>query len=287
MAFTSLDSYRFLSCVCVGARTQLWQGYSTLLEIPVALKMPIDELKSNSAVQAELRWEYQVGKDIQHPKIVQMHDFLQEDGQTVIVLEWLPYRSLRSILDEGFESWAWRVPHIALDLAEAAAWFNSLGWVHRDISPDVFMVNEKTNEAKLVEFPYARRAHTFWSRPMGTGESRQSNPCISPEQICGEPLDERSDAYSLACILFELAAGVPPFQADSFSQLVHQHLNFPVPSADLVNPRITPEFARLLRQTMAKKPDERPASTMEFWCRLKEIQIFKTPYLPPKTSEDF
>lgn len=276
MAYTTLGSYRFLNRVCVGAFTQLWQGYNESLEIPVALKLPIDELKNDRKINAMLRWEYSIGRDIQHANVVRMYDLMFIDGQIFLAMEWLPHRSMLDIFREGVENYAWRVPQMALGVAEAVAYFNSLGWVHRDLSPDVFMVNGETNETKLVEFPFARRAQGFLARMVGVGYGLHgSRNYISPEQIRGETVDQRSDLYSEACLLFEMAAGVPPFSGESFSQLVHQHLNFPIPSADTINPNITPEFSKLLRQAMAKYPYERPSSTQDFLDALKEMKIFK------------
>ena len=285
MAFTALGSYQFLNCVCTGAMTQLWHGYSSQLEIPVAIRMPVESLERDRKTIAALRHEYAIGKEIHHSKIVEIYDFIEEEGKTLLVMEWLPFRSLPSILSEGLESFAWRVPQIALDLAEALAFFNSLGWVHRDLSPDAFMVNEETNETRLIEFPFARRSQRFWTSLLGVGETPLHGRCLAPEQIRGEALDQRADAYSLACILFELATGIPPYSGENFNQLVHQHLNLPVPSADAVNPLVTPEFARLLRQTMAKNPAERPATTQDFWHALKAIKIFSRTPLRPKPAK--
>jgi len=275
MAQTSLKDYRRGNCVCTGAVTQVFRGENTLLEIPVAMKMPLGNLRQDSRTIAMLHREFAVGEEIRHPKIVKMIDLVCENGQTILVSEWLTGRPLTEILREGLDSSAWRVPQIVQDMTEAVCFFNSIGWVHQTLSPDVFMVLEETNETKMIEFPFVRSTRglrAYFRRP-----DRISNPgrCPSPEVIRGEKTDSRSDAYSLACIFFEMVTGVPPYPGPTFNQLIHQHLNLPVPSADAVNPNVTPEFAKLLRRTMAKQPTERPASMTEFQNTLKEIRIFK------------
>ncbi|MDO4630167.1 MAG: serine/threonine-protein kinase [Planctomycetia bacterium] len=275
MAYTTLGSYQFQKCVCVGSMTQIWQGYSTQLNIPVAIKMPTEERKQDKKALSALRWEYQIGREIHHPRIVEMYDFLNEDGQVMLVMEWLPYRSLSDVMSEGTETHAWRIPQIALDLVEAVAFFNSLGWVHRDLSPEVFMIQDETNEAKLIEFPYARHPRKLWTRIVGAGELPQRGRYLSPELIRGDVVDQRTDVYSLACILFELTTGVPPYSGENFNQLVHQHLNVPTPTADALNEQLTPEFSKLLRQCMDKMPTERPSTTHEMFQKLKEMKIFK------------
>ena len=278
MAFTSAGSYQFIKCVCVGSMTQLWQGYSSLLEIPVAIKMPVEDLKRDRRVIDALRKEYVIGREIHHAKIVEMYDFLQEKGETFLVMEWVPFLPLRDVLSEGVETYGWRVHKIVEDMAEALACFNSYGWVHRDLSPDVFMVNPETNDTRLIEFLFAQRPNHLWSRLLGSDEVPQRGRYLVPEQIRGEGRDQRSDIYSLACIWFEMATGVPPFAGENFNQLAHQHLNVPVPAADGINPNLTEEFTKLLRQCMAKSPSERPSSTHEVYNALKEMKIFiKTP----------
>lgn len=284
MAFTSIGSYRFLNRVCSGSMTQLWHGFSTQLDIPVAIRRPIDELKQDRKTLALLRHEYAIGKDIHHEKIVKMHDLLTKDGEAMIVMEWLPFRGLHELLIEGLASYAWRVPQIALDVADAVSFFNSLGWVHRDLSPEAFMVNEETNETKLVEFPFARRKQGGWARLFGVEDIPQHCRNLSPEQIRGEAPDQRSDLYCLACLLFEIATGVPPYPGTNFNELVHQRLNLPVPCADSINPQLTPEFSRLLRVAMSQKVCDRPNTTLDFFNQLKEVRIFKRTPLRPQKS---
>ncbi|MBQ2821132.1 MAG: serine/threonine protein kinase [Thermoguttaceae bacterium] len=285
MAFTSVDSYRFINRICVGAMTQIWHGFNTQLDIPVAIRMPIDELKQDRKTLSLLRHEYSIGKDIHHEKIVKMHDFLMKDGEQMIVMEWLPFRGLHEILREGLDSYGWRVPQIMLDISESVSFFNSLGWVHCDLSPGVFMVEEETNETKLIEFPFARRRSGGWARLFGAGDVPQHGRYLSPEQIRGEALDQRSDTYSLACVLFEIATGVPPYPGSNFNELIHQHLNLPVPFADSVNSQVTPEFSRLLNRAMSKRACDRPAATVDFFNLLKETRIFKrTPARPSKNA---
>ncbi len=276
MDFTTLGCVRFVNRVCVGSLTQIWQGYNENLEIPVAIKLPVDELRNDKNITAMFRWEYSIGRDIQHPNIIRMYDLMFIDGQIFLTMEWFPHRGMKDILREGLETYAWRVPQMALGVAEAVAYFNSLGWVHRDLSPEVFMVNDQTCETKLIEFPFARHSQGFLARMVGAGYGMHgARNYISPEQIRGETVDQRSDLYSEACLLFEMAVGVPPYSGESFNQLVHQHLNFPIPSAETFNPNITPEFSKLLRQSMAKYPYERPGSTQDFLDALKEMKIFK------------
>ena len=81
---------------------------------------------------------------------------------------------------------------------------------------------------------------------------------MSPEQIRGLALDERADLYSFACTIHELVSGKPPFTGVSVNDLLTKHLKSPPPSLEALNPNVTPEFAQLMRRSMAKDPQRTP-----------------------------
>ena len=83
---------------------------------------------------------------------------------------------------------------------------------------------------------------------------------ISPEQIRGLPADPRSDIYSLGCTLFELLAGMPPYSAATSEDLLHKHLTATPPAVESFNRNATTSVSRLIRQMLAKRPVDRPAS---------------------------
>ena len=112
---------------------------------------------------------------------------------------------------------------------------------------------------------------------------------MSPEQIRGSALDDRADLYSLGCTLFELASGKPPFTGASANDLLMKHLKASPPSLESANRNVTPEFARLVRRAMAKKPSARQKSTADFLSELRVTPVFRVDPQPPqeaKTSEN-
>ena len=152
------------------------------------------------------------------------------------------------------------------------------------------MIDDENDSLKLIDFAIAVRSQGFWTRLLGKSNKVQgTRSYMSPEQIRGQAVDQRADLYSLGCTLFELIAGRPPFTGGSSNELLHKHLNAMPPSIDSINNHVTPDFARLLRQTMAKKPAERPKTTADFLTSLKMIRIYKRNPVPPsavvKTEE--
>jgi serine/threonine-protein kinase len=105
---------------------------------------------------------------------------------------------------------------------------------------------------------------------------------MSPEQIRNQNLDPRADIYSYGCVLFELLSGKPPFTGVNADDLLTKHLSAPIPSVQVYNDNVTPEFSNLIRKMMAKRREERPATMWEFLKEYRSIRPFKVvPKAPP------
>lgn len=162
---------------------------------------------------------------------------------------------------------------VAIEATEGVAEFCRHGWVHRDIKPDNFLVDE-TGKVKLIDFGLAHRAKKGLSRYLARKTKVQgTRSYMSPEQIRGKPLDERADLYSLACTLFEMFSGKPPYTGLSANDLLMQHIKSPVPWLKTRNPDATSELSDLLQVAMAKDPERRQSSVQEFLAKLRSIKM--------------
>ncbi|MDO4582744.1 MAG: serine/threonine-protein kinase [Planctomycetia bacterium] len=290
MAKQYLGSYRLLNPVNTGQDAQLWQARDDRGDRFVAVKTLSEKQMKNRAAAALLKWEYTVGEKLDHPQVIRMLDYGVDGNQPYLVMEWYPHGNMKALIRKGTEQYAYRVPKLAVAATEALAYFNAQGWVHRDVKPDNFMIDDENDSLKLIDFAIAVRSQGFWTRLLGKSNKVQgTRSYMSPEQIRGQAVDQRADLYSLGCTLFELIAGRPPFTGGSSNELLHKHLNAMPPSIDAINNHVTPDFARLLRQTMAKKPADRPKTTADFLTSLKMIRIYKRNPVPPsavvKTEE--
>jgi serine/threonine protein kinase len=108
---------------------------------------------------------------------------------------------------------------------------------------------------------------------------------MSPEQIRGGTVDARTDVYGFGCTIYELVTGKPPFTGTSANELLNKHLKAVAPSLEAGHRNITPEFAALMRQTLAKKPADRPESMHKFLEEFRKIEVFKEPPASPEEGE--
>lgn len=271
-----LGPYRLLNVVHTGHASQIWQAYDDGRGRMVGVKTLLNATDRTAQEVRLLRQEYTVGNAIQHPRIIEMYAFDWDRGQPYLAMEWFSAPNMKQRLLQGMDKLVPLLPRIVDQAAEALAYFNQKGWVHRDVKPDNFLVTDD-GEVKLIDFALARRRRrglAKWLTPR-TKIQQGTKSYMSPEQIRGLPLDERSDLYSLACTLHEMVSGKPPFTGVSVTDLLTKHLRTTPPLLEALNPNVTPAFAQLLRRSMAKDRNARPKSVDDFLREFRMIRLFK------------
>ena len=166
-------------------------------------------------------------------------------------------------------------PTIIEQMCEALVYLHAQGWIHRDVKPDNFLVSEEGN-VKLIDFALAQRLKGGISKLLGPkGRIQGTRSYMSPEQIRGGALDGRADLYSLACTLYELLGGKPPYTGANANDLLLKHLRAAVPTLESANHNVTPEFGELIRRSMAKKASSRPKSIEDFLTDFRMVRVFR------------
>ncbi len=251
--------YRLLNLIRSSRTAQIWEVILDGKRSRYAMKrLLVGEQQSKEEIKL-LKHEYEVGRNLKHPRIIEFVEFSQYKGEVYLVMELFSAPNLKQILQaQGFESLAPLASRIAEQAAESLAYLASQGWVHRDVKPDNFLVDD-TGNLKLIDFALAERKKTGLAK-MFAGKSKvQGTPSyMSPEQIRGQVVDSKADVYSLGCMLYELVSGKKAYTGASTNDLLNKHLRGAVPVVEVHNPNITAEFSQLLRHMMAKKPDGRP-----------------------------
>ena len=151
--------------------------------------------------------------------------------------------------------------HILGPVADALDAAHAGGLIHRDVKPGNILVGAG-DRAFLADFGLAKHAATVNSLSR-EGIFSGTVDYVAPEQIQGEEVDGQADVYALACVLFEVLAGRPPFERDTDLAVVFAHLKQPPPSMSALRPQLPPALDDVIARGMAKNPDERPRSAAQ------------------------
>jgi eukaryotic-like serine/threonine-protein kinase len=279
-----IGPYRLLNVVNTSQTGQIWQAYDDGKQQIVGIKTLLEKFRKSREHVGYLRWEYKVSRTVVHPRILNIFAFDIDRGAPYVVMEWFPAPNLKQRIQQGTGKLAHLMPRIIEQAAEAVGYFNLCGWVHRDIKPDNFLLADN-GDLKLIDFSLAQRSRGLLARWFARRSKVQgTRSYMSPEQIRGEVLDQRADVYSLGCVIHELITGKPPFTGSTEKELLNKHLRTAPPSLDPIEHNVTPEFAQLLRRTLAKDPAGRPASMDDFLAEVRRHRVFRIMARPPEEA---
>ncbi|MFF6909007.1 tetratricopeptide repeat protein [Streptomyces sp. NPDC012389] len=278
MADTRLiqSRYRLIELIGRGGMGEVWRARDESLGRLVAVKClkpmgPQHDQAFTRILRERFRREARVAASLQHRGVTVVHDFGEHEGVLYLVMELLDGHNLSQLL-EGNQQRPLPVDHvvdIAEQVADALGYTHRQGIVHRDLKPaNIMRLTDGT--VKICDFGIARLGHDIGvtSRLTTTGIAMGTPHYMSPEQIGGKEVDHRSDLYSLGCVLYEIATGVPPFDLeDPWSILVGHRDTRPEPPRTH-RAELPGFFDRVVLDLLAKAPDERPADASDLRRRI-------------------
>jgi len=257
-----------------GRHCQIWEAVDAGGR-RVAVKAVLPAMASDPVQRQLLQHELKVAKSLDHPTVIKIDRLVEEGGVPHLVMELFPHPNLKTQIAAGVAALAPKLQRIVTETALALDHVHTRGWVHRDFKPDNVLA-APDGQVKLIDLAIAAKASGFLGKLLGAKNPPMGTPSyMSPEQIRGEALDARSDIYAFACVLFELIAGKPPYQAANANDLLNKHVSATVPAVSAVNPNATTTVTDLLRKMLAKKPADRPGSMQEVLRQLRSIRLLE------------
>ena len=228
----------------------------------VAIKVLKPELSAALGSDRFLR-EIEIAATLQHPHIVPLYDSGQAGSLLYYVMPFVEGESLRQQLAREPQLPLEAALQIAREVGSALQYAHERGIIHRDIKPENIMVSG--GHAVVADFGIARALHAANAEQLTmTGMVIGTPQYMSPEQAAGEKVDGRSDQYSLACALYEMLIGQPPFTGLSAHAVIARHSVDPVPSLRVVRQTVPEAVERAIIRAMAKLPADRFASIQGF-----------------------
>jgi DNA-binding response OmpR family regulator len=252
-----VPGYLIRTTIGESEKAAVYLAQSDALGRDVALKVtasPEADEEEASSKQLLAR-EYEAISNINHPAVVELHDYGVHNGREYLAMEYFPRGDLKARMHVGItEGEALRYVE---NIAQALRVVHLAGILHRDLKPPNVMLRDN-DDVVLIDFGLARNLEGGLQSTR-TGVLRGSPYYMSPEQALGENLDARTDLYSLGIIFYEMLTGKKPFSGSSAIEVLQQHVNLPVPQLPERYAHYQPFLSRLL----AKSRDERYGSAEE------------------------
>ena len=285
---TTLGPYEIVSSLGAGGMGEVYKANDSRLDRTVAIKVLPSHLSDNAELQERFEREARAISSLNHPHICTLHDVGHQDGVDFLVMEYLEGETLADRLQKGPLDLEEALRY-AIQIADALDQAHRQGVVHRDLKPGNIMLT--ASGAKLLDFGLAK----FQEREAANAISAlptQQKPLteqgtilgtfqyMAPEQLEGEDADARTDVFAFGATLFEMLTGQKAFEGKSQASLVAAILDHDPPSITSLQPMSPPAIDRVVRQCLAKDPDERWQTAGDLRRELEWIAQAGTEALP-------
>lgn len=253
----------------------VYRGFDHNLQRPVAIKVLSEAAAAQPGTSERFRREARFVASLQHPHIVHIYDFGEDNGLTYMVQELLPGPTLEQQLHtwatQGTQPSREEVVRIARQVADALDAAHAAGILHRDIKPSNIIQNANA-ALVLTDFGIAKHfldnaSHTQTGTVIGTPNY------LSPEQAQGQPLTPATDIYSFGVVIYELLAGQPPFTNPTPMGVLLDHIQTPPPPLRQFRPDLPPGVDAAVQRALAKKPEDRFGSAGAFAQALERAWV--------------
>ena len=265
------ERYRIERELGRGGMATVFRAMDLKHDRPVALKVLNPEMTALLGAE-RFHQEIRVTARLRHPNILPLYDSGEAAGALYYVMPLVEGESLRARLDRKPPLTPDETIALAREVADALDYAHRHGVIHRDIKPENILL--ENGHALVADFGIAKARAGGDSRLTQPGFSMGTPLYMSPEQASGDPdADGRSDLYSLACVVYEMLAGAPPFEGASPEAILVQRFTKAAPRLSIRRPSVPAGIDRALQRAMARNPSDRFPSTAAFAAALESPSV--------------
>lgn len=258
------ERYQILSQVGIGGMSTVYKARHKFMNNDVAIKILAPKLVADLKSMKRFRQEAQITSSLEHPNIVTAHDFgITAQGQIFLIMDFVEGRSLAAIITESGSLPVAKALNIFVQLCDALDHAHQKKIIHRDLKPGNVIISEGEcgEKVKVVDFGIAKISQKFGSQNVSLtahGEVFGSPVYMSPEQCTDSVMDERSDLYSLGCLMFESLTGRPPFYGSNTCETIRQQVFEPAPAMCMIGEaKIPTQLEQVVQKCLQKDPAAR------------------------------
>lgn len=269
-----LGNYEIVEKLGEGGMGEVWRARDARLNRSVAVKVLPSEFAGDPARRSRFEQEARALGALNHPNIVAIYDVGQSEGQAYLVSELVEGESLRKVIDRGAVAGR-KLVDIAVQSAEAIAAAHALGIVHRDLKPENIMLTRE-GRVKVLDFGLAKQSVAAAQRAEAETVALSQPGMVfgtvgymAPEQVRGEPVDARSDIFSLGCVLYELATGRRAFEGKSAADVMSAILREDPPEMTGSGVTAPAPLESIVRRCLEKEPAQRFQSAADLAFALR------------------
>ncbi|UCC41110.1 MAG: protein kinase, partial [Candidatus Aminicenantes bacterium] len=272
--------YEILDQIGKGGMGEVYLAQDTSLDRKVAIKFLPEEMQKDASARARLVREAKAAASLDHPVICKVFETGEFEGKSYIVMEYIEGQDLKEKLEEGTLSIR-EALQMALEIAEALEEAHEKGIVHRDLKPANIMITPR-GHVKVMDFGLAKHFLTEGEGDITQTITQQSLTehgaivgtlaYMSPEQARGEPVDVRSDIFSLGIILYEMTTGRHPFSKANPLETLTSILRDATPPVNIKPKMMNPILSPVLRKALAKEPENRYQNIKELIDAIHKFQ---------------
>ncbi len=262
------DRFRLDEKIGSGGMSTVYRAYDPTLERWVAIKLMHRDMSDAPDQLERFRREARAVARLNHPNVVTVIDFGEDDGTPYIVLELVEGENLKQRIKRSGPLPTAEAVAYAIEIGRALSAAHGERLVHRDVKPQNVLIDPE-GRAKVTDFGIARSLEVHGLT--ATGRVLGTTDYVSPEQALGHDVSQQSDVYSLGIVLYEMLAGEPPFRAESQVAVAMKHVNEPIPDVQLVRPEVSAALAAVVERATAKQTTNRYASAEEMVHDLEQV----------------